>query len=442
MLLRLSPLKLRRPRIFYGWWIVFAGFALITYGWGTFFYGFSSFFNPIRNEFGWSAAATAFAASLRSMEMGIAAPVVGFLVDRVGPKILMVFGVVVVGLGFLAMSQIHSLPMYYASFLIISTGFSFASGPSSVAVVNWFSRKRTMALAVLLSATLPAGFLTPLIPRLIEALDWRTALVVIGVGMWVFCLPLAALVRHRPEPYGIRPDGDPPLGAEESNGAPGSRPSEEVEGMRWRQAIRHPSFWLIAVAGTMGGAAVGAVLVLLVPYLESVGVSSQQAAGGFAILGPVSVVGRIGMGWLGDRMDKRYLLAFAYGLTAVGTLMFAFVTDFKMAVIALLVISPGYGGPVPLRPAQMAEYFGRRDFGAIQGLQGTLGAVGGFLAPLVAARIFDVTGSYRQAWIIFAGVAVLGMVLILFARRPKEAEAWATGGSKKTEAPESPTKNS
>ena len=96
---------------------------------------------------------------------------------------------------------------------------------------------------------------------------------------------------------------------------------------------------------------------------------------------------------------------------------------------------------MPLRPAQMAEYFGRRNFGAIQGLQGTLGAVGGFLAPLAAARIFDVTGSYRMAWEIFAGIAVLGMVLILFAKRPKEAEAWAPARLKKTAAPSSPDKS-
>ncbi|MSQ40570.1 MAG: MFS transporter [Dehalococcoidia bacterium] len=152
----------RRPRIFYGWWIVLATFLVIVWGWGTFFYGFCVLFNPIRKEFGWSATTTALAFSLRSVEAGIAAPFVGILVDRLGPRRLMAFGVTVVGLGFLLMSQMQSLFQFYAVFFIISFGFSFAT-VGGIAVVNWFVKKRTFALAIQVSAVLPAGFIPPVI---------------------------------------------------------------------------------------------------------------------------------------------------------------------------------------------------------------------------------------------------------------------------------------
>lgn len=332
----------------------------------------------------------------------------------------MLFGVVVIGASFLLLSRISSLVTFYAAFVTMSLGFSFAAGVvSQTAVVNWFVRRRAIALGILVSAAAPAGLLPPVVRFLITEYGWRDTLVMIGIGAWLVCLPLAALVRHKPEKYGMRPDGDPVPEEATSSSQAGGDLAEEVEGIPWRQAVRTRSFWFLAMAGALSGAAISSTILLLVPYLESVGVPPQQAALGITILSSVSLAGRLGLGWLGDRMEKRYLLAVAFGLVSVGTFALAFVTSFWMVLPALLFLSPGYGGSVPLRPALLADYFGRRYFGAITGLMQTVMAGGAIAAPFVAALIFDRTGSYRMAWIIFSFVALIALVLILLTRPPK-----------------------
>jgi len=414
------PIKLKGPRIFYGWWIVAACAGVIYYGGGVFFYGFGVFFNPIREEFGWTAATAALAFSLYRLEAGIGAPFVGFLVDRFGPRALMLFGSVVVGLGFILLSRINSVLTFYATFLVLSFGFSFSMGPvGSVAVINWFARKRGKALGVLMVGAGLTGTLAPVLAWLIHTYQWRTTLVMVGVGAWIVCLPLSMLVRHRPEKYGMLPDGDPAptetTQPDKENGA-----FEEIEGVHWLQAVTSfRAFWFLAIAGTLSGAAISSAILLLVPHLESVGVPREQAALAITFLTLISLVGRLGLAWLADYVDKRYLLAFAFVIQAVGLVILAYVTEFWMIFPFLIFFGPGYGGGIPLRPILLAEYFGRRYFGTIQGLQQTVMTVGGIAGPFVAAWIFDVDGSYQKAWLLFAAVTLVAAVLILFAPKPQ-----------------------
>ncbi|MSQ40569.1 MAG: MFS transporter [Dehalococcoidia bacterium] len=435
--------KTRRPPIFYGWWVVLACAVIIYYGGGVFFYGFGVFFNPIREEFGWSAATAALAFSLYRLEAGIGAPIVGFLVDRFGPRALILFGSVVVGLGFILLSRINSLPTFYAAFLFLSFGFSFSMGPvGSVAVINWFVRKRGKALGVLMVGAGLTGTLAPVLAWLIHTYQWRTTLVIVGVGTWLVCLPVAILVRHRPEKYGMLPDGDPAPTDSAQTGQDKSN-SAEIEGVHWSQALKSlRGFWFLAIAGTLSGAAISSTILLLVPHLESVGVPREQAALAITFLTLISLVGRLGLGWLADYVDKRYLLAFAFIIQAVGLVILAFVTEFWMVFPFLIFFGPGYGGGIPVRSVLLAEYFGRRYFGTIQGLQQTVMAIGGIVGPVVTAWIFDIDGSYQRAWLLLAAVTLAATVLILFTRHPREAETWASGGSEKAQAPESPAKGS
>ena len=407
--------RIHRPRIFYGWWIVLANAIVIYYGGGTFFYGFGIFFNPIREHFAWSAATTALAFSIYRLEAGIATPVVGFLLDRLGPRRLMLFGTVVVGLGFLFMSRINSLATFYAAFVVVSLGFSFSMGTvGQIAVVNWFVRKRGKALGFLMMGAGLAGTLAPGLAWLVGQYGWRTSLVVIGVGAWVIGLPLALVVRHRPEQYGMLPDGDAPPPEATARASP--RRLGPSEGVPWQQAVKTRVFWLISMGSTVSVGCVSAAIVLLVPHLEDVGIPPGQASLAITMLTLTSLVGRLGLGWLGDRVDKRYLLAFAFVLQSMGFLTLAFVKSFWMVAPFLLFFGPGYGGSVPLRPALLADHFGRRNFGTILGLSQTVIAPGAMLGPLVAARIFDVQDSYQAAWLLFSALVLLAAIPVLLAR--------------------------
>ena len=229
-----------------------------------FVYSFTAFFNPLVQEFKWSYAATSFAASFRSLESGIAAPVVGFLTDKFGPRKLILIGSAWAGIGCMLLSRINSLWSFYATFIFLSIGSSMMFPvPGWTAVINWFSRKRGTALGIVMAAIGACGILIPLVNWLITQYGWRTSFVIAGVGMWVIGIPLSLVVRHHPEQYGYLPDGReyPEKEAETEVGQRHPRLDREGSGFSVRQATKTRAFWMLALAATASSAAFHAVIV-------------------------------------------------------------------------------------------------------------------------------------------------------------------------------------
>ncbi len=196
-----------KERVFYGWWVVVACAGINLLFGAAFFYGFTAFFNPMVDEFGWAYAAISLAFSVRSFESGIAAPVVGFFVDKVGPRRLLLFGVAVTGLGFILLSQVHALWTYYSAFLVLSVGFSAASTVVTMAAVaRWFRKRVSRAMGFMTAGYAVGGLLVPVIVWLIAQYGWRGALVVMGVASWLIGVPLCLVVRDRPVTYGYLAD--------------------------------------------------------------------------------------------------------------------------------------------------------------------------------------------------------------------------------------------
>jgi len=421
----------RRRKIFYGWWIVVASAILNFLVGGTFFYGFTTFFNPIRNTFGWTAAVTSIAFVFQRLEMGILGPIAGFLVDRVGTRKLMIPGWIIAGLGLLWMSRINSLWEFYGAFVVIAMGTSFGVFVVvNTAVANWFSRKRSRAMTFMYVGFGASGALVPLVALLISQYGWRTSLVIVGVAFWVIGIPLASLVRHKPGQYGYLPDGDSPESADQSSAALGrdslkdtAEPDSRFSYVEFtaREALKTKAFWLLSFVFFFQHIGTSAVMVHIIPFLESVKVPTTIAATAVTGMTLCSLIGRLGFGLIGDYFNKRYLIAIALSLQTVGIFIFSFVDADRAWLIIpfLLTYSPGYGGPIPLRPALQADYFGTIHFGTILGLMAAISMLGGLASPVIAGWIFDATGSYRLAWQLFALVTVPGIPLILLARPPK-----------------------
>ncbi|MCH7705502.1 MAG: MFS transporter [Chloroflexi bacterium] len=406
----------KRSRVFYGWYIVGASVALNFYLSLAFFNGFQVFFLPILREFKWTRALTSGAFSLRQVETGLLAPAIGFLVDRWGPRPVILLGVAFSGLGMILMGFINSVWTFYLAFLIISLGMSGAShGVSWVtAVGNWFSRARGRALGIAMLGPVISGPLLVTIAIMEEAIGWRISVVVLGIGMWVVGFPLAMVARSRPEDYGYLPDGATPdeLDSENTRGKGQSR-NENSWGLTARQALATREFWVMTILFGAQFVGIGGLMVHLIPLLEGIGYSSTQAASILGMVFFLSGIGRLGAGMFADRLDQRAVLIGLIGFQAIGIMVLSQIgaSGFWQSASFALPFGIGFGGTIPLRPFLIRRFFGARAFGSIQGLMQGIAIAAGVVSPVFYGYVFDVSGSYNVA--LYVSVAIVASVIPL-----------------------------
>lgn len=418
--------KRKSGNIFYGWWIVIAGSTNQAYTSGTFWQGFGAFFDPIVEQFGWSRALTAGAVSLQRTESGAIAPFVGWFIDKFGPRAVMLSGILATGFGFILLSRINNLWQFYAAFTLITIGLSFGTFlVVTTTVANWFVTKRAKAIAIMSAGSGLGGFLVPALVWLIATTDWRTALLAVGVGFWVTGIPAALVMRSRPEDYGMLPDGRvlEPTAADEApeSSGPNAKSTKMVVEADFtaREAMRTKAFWQLVLA-MGGGQLIMSATVHQIPALSSFGVSRGAAALVILAVSIVSLVGRVGSGFVGDKWDKRHVIAGAFLLQFIGTVIFAYTsTNWHLAGF-IVFWGLGFGASIPVRFAMLADYFGRRHFGTIMGIMMTFSTVFGVVGPIFVGWMFDVRGNYREPYLILSASIVFSIPLILTLTQPRQ----------------------
>ena len=410
-------------KIFYGWWIVLATNIICMIGFGTWLYSFGVFFKPMMDEFGWTRAMTAGAASLRSTQGGIAGPVVGWAVDKWGSRRVIILGGIISGLGFALMALVNSLFMFYLVYgLLLSIGMSFMLYlPSFTVIAKWFSRGLSRAMAVLaVGAGLGGLIFAPLSAVLIKFGGWRIAFLLIGILVWIVVIPLALLIREKPEDMGLRPDGDLPEKGplKKNNPHSSTNPSRKMvnpsRDYTLKQALASSTFWLLAGAFFCQSLAHSVVFVHGVPHLTDIGISVEKAAFSIGLLTLVSVVGRLMFGYLGDFFDKRFLFSISYVLMGTGIFVLLYAKTMPMVYLFILIFGVGFGGNVPLMPAMQAEYFGRTAMGKIQGSMTPLVMFAGAAGPIMAGYFFDKLGSYFISFLIISIAPFAAAAMVLF----------------------------
>lgn len=414
----------RRPRIFYGWYIVAASVAVNFYLSVAFFQGFQVFFLPIVREFGWSRAVTSGAFSLRQLESGFLAPAAGFLVDRWGPRPVILMGVALGGVGLILLSLINSLWTFYVAFMIAALGTTGASHGVSwpVAVANWFRRLRGRAMGIAMLGPVVGGPFIIVAAVLEEALGWRGALRVFGVGLLAMGLPISLVARSSPYDYGQLPDGDREAPADDA-GEPLRGAGADSTQLTPGQALRTRTFWVMTALFGAQFVGISGLMVHLIPLLERVDYGTTEAAGIVGLVFLLSGIGRIGAGALVDMVDYRVLIA---GLFALQSIALAFLpaigpSDFVLVGAFALLFGVGFGGTIPLRPFLIARLFGERSLGSIQGLVQGVAIGSGVVGPIFYGWVYDVRGSYDIA--IYASLAVVALTAPLVVLLPKSGRA-------------------
>ena len=230
---------------------------------------------------------------------------------------------------------------------------------------------------------------------------------------WGILLPLSLLFRHKPEQYGYLPDGDP------HEKLPASEAQSLAQGndltISVKQVLQSSTLWHIALAFMCHILTMGAVVTHVMPYLSSLGFT-RSFSSLVAIAVPLaSIVGRLTFGWLGDKFDKRRVAALGFVLASLGLLSFGYVATARTWILvpSLVLVGLGWGGPVPMMPALVREYFGRFRLATVLGLVMGIAALGSMAGPPLAGLAFDRLGSYQVAWFGFAGLVIIGMISLL-----------------------------
>ena len=413
--------------MFYGWKL--AGLALLVIGLasGPVWSGVGLWVKALEMHFGWSRAQLTGAFSLAQLEGSILGPLLGYLIDRLGPRRMVLIGLIITGLGFVLFSRTNNLLTFYVSYALIMLGTAAGSWLPLMTVVNrWFIRKRGVAMAIAAEGSPLGGLL--LLPVLAWAVTpnhfgWSTTALWIGIVFLALAFPLTQFIRERPEDYAEHPDGDPSPSSQMSQLDIGrsSSPNSDARGQpdfTASQAIRTSAFWLITFGHAFNTVLFATLTVHLVPMLTDRGISLQSSAYVFSLMMGVAAVFQLIGGYIGDRMETRVAVA-AFGfIQAAGFTVAVFAQSMPMACLFAVLFGAGFGGRNPLTVAIRAEYFGPNAFATITGISSAPMYLFMLAAPLFAAFVFDAQGSYMIAWLILGGLGSLSGVLFLLAKKP------------------------
>ena len=403
--------------------MVGAGCGLQVLQAGLLHHAFGAYLAVLQDDRGWNKTQLSGAAALQQMETAIIGPVLGWIMDRFGPQGLIRIGVVLFGLGFIALSMIETLLQFYGAFIVIALGSSMCGFfPINVALINWFERWRARALSSLSLGLALGGISVPIVGWSLVTFGWRTTAFGSGVVAIAVGLPLAMVMRRRPEDHGETVDGLP-LPPPSVTAADGDS-AAQYRDFTAREALRTPAFWLLSLGHGFALLVVGAVNVHAIAHMKESLAYTVSTAALVIMLVTLFQIGGVLIGWaIGDRFEKRLIAAACMLMHCLGLLSLTYAgtaasaAPWVLGFAALHGVAWGLRGP--FMHAIRADYFGRSAIGMILGLSFMIIVIGQVGGPIIPGIFADLTGDYRLGFTIIAVLAGLGSGFFLLARKPK-----------------------
>ena len=409
-------------KLFYGWYMVGAAVGLQFLQAGLVTQAFGAYLAVLSDEQGWSKTALSGAAALQQMEVALLGPVLGWLIDRFGPKVFVRAGIAVFGAGLCLLSQVETLSAFYAAFIVIALGSSLCGFfPLNVALIHWFERKRARALSAMSFGLAFGGIMVPLVASSITSFGWRPTALASGIIAIVVGLPLAFVIRNNPREIGEVVDG---IATQEAARGGREESPEATRDFTAREALRTSAFWLISLGHGFALFAVHAVSVHAITHLkEHLGYSVAAASLVISLVTACQIVGVL-LGWaIGDRYRKRLIAAACMLAHSLGLLLLTYAVNLPMVIAFAVLHGTAWGLRGPFMQAIRADYFGRRAIGMILGLSFMIIVVGQVGGPIIPGIFADITGDYRLGFTIIALLAGLGSLFFVVARKPKRPPA-------------------
>ena len=380
---------------------------LVTWG---IFLSFGVFFEPVLTEFGWTRAMTSGAFSFSFLVMGALGIGVGRLTDRFGPRLVMTGCGFFLGIGFLLMSQISAIWHLYLFYgVIIGIGMSASLIPLVSTVARWFVRRRVMMTGIVLAGAGVGVMIIPAIARwLISAYGWRLSYSVVGIIALVSIILAAQFLKREPSQVGQLPYGADEVKAESL--------SLKAREFSLGETIHTGQFRLLCIIAFCIRLCVGTIMAHIVIHATGLGISAASATTILVAIGGVSIAGRVIMGGIADRIGNKLALIISFTIMSASFLWLVVAQEMWMFYLFGFAFGLAYGALAPLLSPMVAELFGLSSHGAIFGVIFLGGTIGEAAGPVVAGRIFDVTGSYQWAFLLCAAISVIGIILSLLLR--------------------------
>jgi MFS family permease len=403
-------------RLFYGWVVVACAFVVLCVAYGIQF-TFGVFMPAISADTGWDRASLSVPYSLYVFVYSALGIVTGRCTDRWGPRVVLTVGGCLLGCGIVLMSQVEALWQIYLFLgLIAASGMSAAYVPCNATVVRWFTQRRGLALSLTSSGASFGNFLfPPLVAALIAAYGWRKTYLFLGVIAVLLISLCAAFFVRDPENMNLYPDGRRP---------PDPLPPDVGErgevAVDWTlaSAKRTTAFWLLNVIFTLTWLVVFMPMVHIVPFAVDLGISPVRAAMTISVIGLAGFAGRLLLGPISDRLGRIPALGLCIFLQAVSFLAFIFTTGLASLYPAAAMFGFSYGGATALFPAIVGDFYGRVAVGSIVGFIFALAGSPAAFGPLIAGYLYQVTGHYRTAFLLSAGLNSAALLLLLLLKKP------------------------
>lgn len=414
-----------KKEIYWGWWIVLAIMVTLTLAYGS-RNAFSVFLKPLSQQFQWTRGATSLAFTINLWVYALTAPIFGLLLDKYGPKPLMLFGAVLTAISYYLVSTADKLWELYFYYGVLG-GLAFnplGMMLGNSMIVLWFKAKRGTAMGLAQSGMGLGGMIfTPLAGFLLSIYGWRGSYIALAALMLVIMIPMILLlIKHKPESIGVKVYG------EEEPAKNQDVKKEIAVSADWepKAAYKTLNFWAVWMSFLLYATALYVMLSQQVAFATDIGFKPLQAATILGIVGMAAIIGRILGGALSDRMDRRHTVLLSILVQAVGVGICLYMMVNKSSESYLYVYSAlfgfGYGACTPLFPALTGDLFGRKYIGAIYGVITVAGSIGAGLGPFLGGFLFDIYKSYWVAFWVTLIIYLASAISIVFVRAIKKPE--------------------
>jgi OFA family oxalate/formate antiporter-like MFS transporter len=407
-----KTLQIDKPRIFYGYIIAIASFCILLIVYGI-RHSYGVFFTPMATEFGWSHATTSLAFSISVFMEGVFNIILGGITDKYGPRVTITISGILIGLGYCLMLLVTSTWQFYLFYAaIIGIGIGGTWIPLLSTTARWFRARRSLMSGIIMSS-LGVGVLifAPIADQLIKALSWRNTFLLVGIITIVIVTVAAQFLKRDPSKMGLSPFGD--------NNGINKNPQIAVQGLSVREAMRTYQFWFVILTFFCFGFILLSVSIHIVPSAIKAGILSSVAAIILATFGGLQIIGRIGMGFIADKVGNKRIYILAFLVSAADLLFLTFNSATWALFLFVIIFGIFLGGLGSSQPSWIANLFGLKNHGALYGIGGFGFTLGAALGPYISGQVFDITQSYQMAFMICACVSLLGMVLTLLIKPVK-----------------------